>query len=44
MQGRIPIARINDQNYRVGDTVAELFTITRIDGTSVSGRRCRVRS
>lgn len=35
MQGRIPIARINDQNYRVGDTVAELFTVTRIDGRSV---------
>lgn len=35
MEGRVPLARINDQTVRVGDTVGEFFKVTRIDGRSV---------
>lgn len=35
MEGRVPLARINDQTVRVGDTVGEFFTVKRIDGRSV---------
>lgn len=35
MEGRVPLARINDQTVRVGDTVADLFKVTKIDGRSV---------
>jgi len=35
MEGRVPLARINDQTVRVGDVVAELFTVSRIDGRRV---------
>jgi hypothetical protein len=35
MEGRVPIARINEQTCRIGDTVGEVFTVTRIDGRSV---------
>lgn len=35
MEGRVPLARINDQTVRVGDTVAEIFKVARIDGRSV---------
>lgn len=35
MEGRVPLARINDQTVRVGDTVGEFFKVMRIDGRSV---------
>jgi hypothetical protein len=34
--GRTPIARINDATVRVGDTVAELFTVVAIEGRTVT--------
>jgi len=36
LAGRVPIARINNQAYRIGDVVQELFTVTAIDGRSVT--------
>lgn len=35
MEGRVPLARINDQTARVGDTVGEYFKVSRINGRSV---------
>jgi hypothetical protein len=36
LAGRVPIARINEHAYRIGDTVQDLFTVTAIDGRSVT--------
>lgn len=34
--GRVPVARLGDQTVRVGDVVADLFTVTAIGGRSVA--------
>lgn len=34
--GRVPVARLGDQTVKVGDTVADLFTVTAIGGRSVA--------
>lgn len=34
--GRVPVARLGDQTVKVGDVVAELFTVTAIGGRSVA--------
>lgn len=36
LSGTVPVARINDENVRVGDTLAKLFTVTAIEGRSVT--------
>jgi hypothetical protein len=36
MDGRVPLARINDEIYRMGDTVNEVFKIVGIEGRSVT--------
>lgn len=36
LAGRVPIARINGHAFRIGDIVDELFTVTAIDGRSVT--------
>lgn len=36
MDGRVPLARINDEIYRMGDTVNEVFKIVAIEGRSVT--------
>lgn len=36
MGGRVPLARIDDQTVRVGDTVGGVFTVTAIDGRTVT--------
>lgn len=35
MGGRVPLARISDETYRVGDTIANLFQIVAIEGREV---------
>ncbi len=36
LAGRVPIARINNHAYRIGDVVDEFFKVTAIDGRSVT--------
>lgn len=36
MGGSVPLARISDQTYRVGDEIYETFTITKIEGREVT--------
>lgn len=36
MGGRVPLARISDRTVRVGDVVGEFFTVTGIEGRTVS--------
>lgn len=36
MGGRVPLARIDDEVVRIGDKVGELFTVTHIEGRSVT--------
>jgi hypothetical protein len=38
MSGRRPLARINNETYQVGDVVSETFTVTAIEGRSVTLR------
>jgi hypothetical protein len=35
MGGRVPLARISDETYRVGDTIGNLFQIVAIEGREV---------
>ncbi len=36
MDGRIPLARINDSTVRVGDTIGTFFLVTKIEGRGVT--------
>lgn len=36
MGGRVPLARIDDEVVRIGDKIGDLFTVTQIEGRSVT--------
>ncbi len=36
MAGRVPLARVNDEVVRMGDTIAEIFKVVDIEGRSVT--------